>query len=97
MRNIITIAVMDMAAFLCLVNAALINAGNLTSYNAPGLQLNKNDSNPTIISAPLINCYSTGTQWADLGNWQNVFDALQISGVMRVNDIPAGYHVCCTY
>lgn len=96
MRNIITMVVITLVAFLGLVDAGLIDAGNLTAHNTPELQRNKNDSNPTIFNLSELNtnCYSIGSEWADLGDWQDVYDALQISGIMRVNDIPAGYHVC---
>ncbi|KAG8164285.1 hypothetical protein KVR01_006203 [Diaporthe batatas] len=95
MRNIITILLIAMAAFLGLVNAGLIDAGDLNTHNTPKLQNNTSGSNQTVsnVSESRTSCYSAGTEWADLGNWQDVFNALQVSGVMRVHSIPAGYHI----
>ncbi|POS80191.1 hypothetical protein DHEL01_v201418 [Diaporthe helianthi] len=95
MRNIVTVVLVAVVAFLGLVNAALINAGKLPTYNTAKLRRNNDDGNPTLsnVSESSINCYSTGAEWGDLGNWQEIFDALQISGVMRVDNIPAGHHI----
>jgi hypothetical protein len=81
MNKTITTIIIAMVGLMGLVNASLISANNLTISN---------------ISAQGMGCYSSGQQWDHLGSWKDIFDALQISGVMRVHDIPAGYHVCCS-
>ncbi|KAH8770001.1 hypothetical protein F5883DRAFT_643334 [Diaporthe sp. PMI_573] len=78
MNKTITTIIIAMVGLMGLVNASLLSANNLTISN---------------ISAQGMGCYSSGQQWDHLGSWKDIFDALQISGVMRVHDIPAGYHI----
>lgn len=85
MNNIITTIVVAMVALMGLANANLINA-NLIYAN------NLTISN---VSESAIDCYPGGQHWEHIGHWEDIYDALQISGVMRVNDIPADYHVRC--
>lgn len=80
-NKIITIMIVAMVALTGVLNTSLTNSNNLTIYR---------------ISQTGTGCYSSGEPWDNLGSWKDIHDALQISGVMRVHDIPAGYHVSCS-
>lgn len=82
MSNMITTIIVAIVALMGLVNANLIYGNNLTISN---------------VSESAADCYPGGQHWEHIGHWQEIYDALQISGVMRVNSIPAGYHVRCAY
>jgi hypothetical protein len=84
----ITAIIMAIMMVLMGITNANLTDGNWTTTNTL-----------TIPTTPQVGegCYLHGEEWDSLGSWEEIHGSLQISGIMRVHDIPAGYHVCCPH